>query len=105
VKRILLLAACLLAAASALTPAVTPVVTPALAETQIFVVDNTDGYEIDRCLAAGEPCGALAAAAICRTRQYEKAIEYGNVRAEEITASVAQPAVKTAQVVAVTCSR
>jgi hypothetical protein len=93
VKRILLLAACLLAA------------TPTLAETQIFVVDNTDGYEIDRCLAAGEPCGALAAAAICRTRQYEKAVEYGNVRAEEITASVAQPAVRTAQVVAVTCSR
>lgn len=96
-KRTLLLAACLLAATSALTPA--------LAETQIFVVDNTDGYEIDRCLAAGEPCGALAAAAICRTRQYEKAVEYGNVRAEEITASVARPVIKTAQVVAVTCSR
>jgi hypothetical protein len=97
VKRIVLLAACLAAATLTLTPA--------LAETQIFVVDNTDGYEIDRCLAAGEPCGALAAAAICRTRQYEKAVEYGNVRADEITASVARRAIKTAQVVAVTCSR
>ncbi len=91
--RSILLAACLLAA------------TPALAESQIFVVDTTDGYEIDRCLAAGEPCGAAAAAAICRTRQYEKAIEYGNLRADEITNTVAKPMVKTAQVVAVTCER
>ena len=96
-KRIILLAACLAAA--------TPALTPALAETQIFVVDNTDGYEIDRCLAAGEPCGALAAAAICRARQYDRAVEYGNVRAEEITNTVAQPAIRTARVVAVTCSR
>ena len=42
--------------------------TSALAETRIFVVDNMDGYEIDRCLAAGDPCGAAAAAALCRTR-------------------------------------
>jgi hypothetical protein len=104
VKRIVLLAG-LLAATLALTPVLPLVSTSALAETQIFVVDNTDGYEIDRCLAAGEPCGALAAAAICRTRQYEKAIEYGNVRADEITNTVAKPLITTAQVVAVTCTR
>ena len=92
-KRNLLLAVCLLAA------------TPVLAETQIFVVDNTDGYEIDRCLAAGEPCGAAAAAAICRTRQDEKAVEYGHIEASEITSTVTKRTAKAAQVVAVTCAR
>ena len=80
--------------------------TSALAETRIFVVDNMDGYEIDRCLAAGDPCGAAAAAALCRTRQFEKAVEYGQVDSADITSSV--PRSKRARaknIVAVTCSR
>lgn len=80
--------------------------TSAFAETRIFVVDNMDGYEIDRCLAAGEPCGAHAAAALCRTRQFEKALEYGQVDAAEITGSVpVRRAAKASNIVAVTCSR
>ncbi len=80
--------------------------TSAFAETRIFIVDNMDGYEIDRCLAAGEPCGALAAAALCRTRQFAKAIEYGHVDPKEITGGVPNSsAAKNANIVAVTCSR
>jgi hypothetical protein len=80
--------------------------TSAFAETHIFIVDNMDGYEIDRCLAAGEPCGALAAAAICRTRQYAKAVEYGHVDSADITGGVPSAKVKNASnIVAVTCTR
>jgi hypothetical protein len=80
--------------------------TSAFAETRIFVVDNMDGYEIDRCLAAGEPCGAAAAAALCHTRQFEKAVEYGQVDSAAITRSVPGPKrVKAKNIVAVTCSR
>lgn len=80
--------------------------TSAFAETRIFVVDNMDGYEIDRCLAAGEPCGAHAAAALCRTRQFEKAVEYGKVDSAEITGSVPHARrAKAKNIVAVTCSR
>lgn len=80
--------------------------TSAFAETRIFVVDNMDGYEIDRCLAAGEPCGAHAAAALCRTRQFEKAIGYGHIDDEEITgATPGQPAAKPVNIVAVKCVR
>jgi hypothetical protein len=100
VMRSILLATCLLAATSA------------FAETHIFTVDNVDGYEIDRCLASGEPCGAVAAAAICRTRQYVKAVDYGHVDANEITGGVPNgAAVKACEgracpnIVAVTCSR
>lgn len=84
---------------------------PALAETRVFIVDNTDGYEIDRCLAAGEPCGASPAAAICRMRHYDKALRYGHPGAEEVTGGV-KPVVSAAcrgrscpGNVAVTCSR
>jgi hypothetical protein len=80
--------------------------TSAMAETRIFIVDNMDGYEIDRCLAAGEPCGALAASALCHTRQFAKAVEYGKVDPKDITSSVTNaPALPKSNIVAVTCSR
>lgn len=93
-KRFVLFAACLLAASAA------------FAETRIFVVDNIDGYEIDRCLASGEPCGAVAAAAICRTREYAKALEYGHIEAAGITNGISnRPADNPSKIVAVTCTR
>jgi hypothetical protein len=95
-----ILATCMLAAQSA------------LAETRIFVVDNADGYEIDRCLASGEPCGAIAAATICHSRQYVRAIDYGHVDAAEITGGVPNgqsiegcKGRSCPSIVAVTCSR
>jgi hypothetical protein len=84
----------------------------AVAETHIFLVDSSDGYGIDRCIAAGEACGEAAASAICRTREYVKAVDFGRIDAEEITGGVPSGAqVKACQgrscpeVVAVTCSR
>ena len=84
----------------------------AVAETHIFLVDSSDGYGIDRCLAAGVACGEAAASAICRTREYAKAIDFGRIDAEEITGGVPSGAqVKACQgrscpeIVAVTCSR
>lgn len=89
-------------------------VSPARAETHTFLVDSSDGYGIDTCLASGEPCGAAAAAALCQAREYAKAIDYGRIDQTEITGGV--PAGSQVQVsackgrscpdiVAITCSR
>jgi len=84
----------------------------ARAETHIFLVDSSDGYGIDRCLAAGEPCGAAAAAALCRARAYNQAIDFGRINPAEVTGGV--PAGSEAitckgrfcpETVAITCSR
>lgn len=59
------------------------------AERRMFIIANdADGYGIDRCLAAGEKCGAAAANAYCRTREYASAATYHKVDREEITGSV-----------------
>ena len=87
-------------------------VSPARAETRIFLVDSSDGYGIDRCLASGEACGAAAASAICRSREFAKAVDFGRIDPGEITGGVpAGTQVKTCKgnacpdVVAITCSR
>src|SRR6185295_19935019 len=86
---------------------------PAQAETRIFLVDSSDGYGIDRCLASGEPCGAAAASALCRSREYATAVDFGRIDPSEITGGVpAGTPVQTCKgngscpdVVAITCSR
>lgn len=84
----------------------------AYAETHIFLVDNSDGYGINRCLAAGEACGKAAAAAICHNRKYANAIEYGRIGSDKITGSISNATlVKLCEgqscpdMVAITCSR
>ena len=84
----------------------------ARAETHIFLVDASDGYGIDRCLASGEACGAAAASALCRAREYAKAVDFGRMDPGEITGGVpAGTPVKACQgsscpdMVAITCSR
>jgi hypothetical protein len=84
----------------------------ARAETHIFLVDSSDGYGIDRCLASGEPCGAAAAAALCQAREYAKAVDFGRIDPAEITGGVpAGIQVKACKgrscpdIVAITCSR
>jgi hypothetical protein len=61
---------------------------PASAETRIFLLDGQSGYGIDNCLAAGEQCGAAAAAAICRAREYVHAVDFGRLDPNEITGAV-----------------
>ncbi len=46
---------------------------PAEAETHTFLVDFSDGYGIDRCLASGAQCGSAAAAAYCKSREFAHA--------------------------------
>ena len=85
---------------------------PARAETRIFLVDSSDGYGVDRCLASGEPCGAAAASALCRAREYAKAVDFGRIDQAEITGGVPAGTQVSAckgrscpDMVAITCSR
>jgi hypothetical protein len=61
----------------------------ARAEKRIFIIANdADGYGIDRCLASGAPCGAAAAAAYCRSRDFARAGSFRKVDRDEITGAV-----------------
>lgn len=81
------------------------------AEKRVFIIANdADGYGIDRCLASGAPCGAAAAAAYCRSRDFARAGSYRKVERDEITGVV--PASGTSchghacnEFVAIECSR
>jgi hypothetical protein len=84
----------------------------AAAETRIFLVDGSDGYGIDRCLASGERCGEAAASALCRARDFAQAIEFGRADSNGITGALpAGAAADRCQgfgcpdTVAITCSR
>ena len=58
----------------------------AQAEKRIFIIASyADGYGIDRCLATGAPCGAAAAAAYCRSRDFSQAASYGRVDRDDLT--------------------
>ena len=70
-----------LAVALALAP-------PAQAETQTFLIDSSDGYGIDRCLASGEVCGRAAAAALCRANAFAHVVDYGRMEPTEITGAL-----------------
>ena len=58
-------------------------------ERRMFIIANdADGYGVDRCLANGDRCGAAAANAYCKTREFVSAATYHKVDREEITGSV-----------------
>jgi hypothetical protein len=85
---------------------------PAHAETQIFIVDGSDGYGINRCLLAGERCGEAAATALCRARQFASAVNFGRLDPTEVTGGAPNGAqlvrcegARCAETVAITCSR
>jgi hypothetical protein len=64
-------------------------VATARAEQRIFIiVNNGDGYGIDRCLANGEPCGKAAASAYCKRREFAQVLTYNRVAKDEITGAV-----------------
>jgi hypothetical protein len=63
----------------------------AQAEKRIFIIaSQADGYGVDRCLASGQACGAAAAAAYCRAREFQTAASFRKVDREEITGAVPQ---------------
>jgi len=64
-------------------------VTSASAERRMFFVANdSDGYGIDRCLASGAKCGAAAAAAYCKSKEFAQAASYRQVDKDEITGAI-----------------
>lgn len=61
----------------------------AFADTRVFIVANqSDGYGVDECLAAGHQCGAHAARAFCQSREFAQASAYRRVEPSELTAAV-----------------
>ena len=61
----------------------------AQAEQRMFIISsNADGYGVDRCLESGARCGAAAAAAYCKARQFVHAASYRKVDRDDITGSV-----------------
>jgi len=61
----------------------------AQAEKRIFIVaNNADGYGVDRCLASGAKCGAAAAAAYCKSREFAQATSFRQVDKDEITGAI-----------------
>jgi hypothetical protein len=80
----------------------------AQAENRTFLLANyADGYGIDRCLAAGTPCGSAAATAYCKSHAFTQAVSYRKV---DVTGTI--PAGRDAcsggvcdQFVAIECSR
>lgn len=66
-----------------------PAVSAAHAEKRIFIIaSESDGYGVDRCLATGASCGAAAAAAYCKSREFAQAASYRKVDRDEITGAV-----------------
>jgi hypothetical protein len=56
---------------------------------QMFIISsNADGYGVDRCLETGAKCGAAAAAAYCKSRQFVQAASYRKVERDDITGSI-----------------
>ncbi|MDQ0506486.1 hypothetical protein [Xanthobacter agilis] len=84
--------------------------TVALADTRVFIIDNSDGYGVDGCLASGAPCGEQVASAWCRSHDYASALDFGRVENEPLAANAsgipaACSAPLCASTVAITCSR
>jgi hypothetical protein len=79
---LLWLAAALVAATAAVVPA-------AQAEKRVFiVVNNADGYGIDRCLASGASCGKAVAAAYCRAQDFAEALTFRRIDRAEFTGTI-----------------
>jgi hypothetical protein len=78
-----------------------------LAEKRIFIIaNNADGYGVDRCLASGAACGAPAAAAYCRSREFKTASSFRKVDRDEITGAIpAGHGGAAPEFIAIECSR
>src|SRR5215471_17987401 len=62
---------------------------PAQAERRTFVIaSDGDGYGIDRCLAAGAPCGRAVANAYCKRQDFAEAASYSKVDRDDITGAI-----------------
>jgi hypothetical protein len=61
----------------------------AQAEKHVFIiVNNADGYGVDRCLAAGGLCGETVANSYCRSREYAQALSFRKVDRGDFTGDI-----------------
>lgn len=84
-------------------------------ESKIFLIDSSDGYGIDTCIANGASCGAAMAGAWCRAHDYARAASFGRVESDAVATPVSTGAIgatRTAcygnscvQMVAITCEK
>jgi hypothetical protein len=88
------------------------VVSAASADTKVFIIANeADGYGVDQCLARGDKCGAYAARAYCRSRDFAQATSFRRVNPDEITGAIPKAAGERCghsgcnEYVAITCQR
>lgn len=59
------------------------------AERRLFIIANdAGGYGVDRCLASGAKCGAAAANAYCKTREFAEAASYSKVDRDDVTGAI-----------------
>ena len=87
-------------------------VSGAQAERRVFIITNdADSYGIDRCLASGAKCGAAAANAYSKTREFAEAASFSKVDRDEITGAIPTGGAggckggKCDDLVAIVCSR
>lgn len=87
-------------------------VASARAETHTFVIVNeADGYGVDRCLARGESCGRRVALTYCQSRNFSQVVGFEKVDRADITGSVPTQLASTcpggncSDLVAITCER
>ena len=75
----------------------------------MFIIANGDGYGVDRCLAAGDKCGAAAANAYCKTQEFASAASYRKVDRDDVTGAIPGASGgcrgNSCDVVAIICSR
>jgi hypothetical protein len=75
----------------------------AWADTRVFIVANQpDGYGIDRCLASGAQCGAFAARAYCKQREFSDATAFRRIDPAEVTSAI--PAAAESVCTGATCA-
>ena len=61
----------------------------ARAEKRLFIIaNNSDGYGVDRCLAAGGACGQKVANSYCRSREFAQALSFRKVDRDDITGAI-----------------
>lgn len=83
----------------------------AQAERRMFIIANDAAYGVDRCLSAGEKCGAAAANAYCKSHQFGQAVSYRKVDRDDITGAIPTGgsggcrSAKCNELVAIVCTR
>lgn len=78
----------------------------------MFLIDASDGYGIDTCIASGAVCGQAMADAWCRVHDYERAVNFGAAKSDAVPGTVGGAQALTAcygsqcqDAVAITCTR